>query len=174
MDPSAPNPYQPPSDLEPPADETSVVDRSATRSERLGAAMIDGLISSVIFLPIQIWAGVYDGFPHVKPQQFPLPLAWTLGGIVLWLAVHGVFLARSAQTVGKKLVGTQIVMVKDGRPAPLSRLVLWRFLPTMLVPQIPMVGAVLSCVDVLLIFRKDRRCLHDHIAGTRVVSLSTT
>jgi hypothetical protein len=33
------------------------------------------------------------------------------------------------------------------------------------------VGTFLVLVDVLFIFRKDRRCVHDHIAGTRVVNL---
>jgi uncharacterized RDD family membrane protein YckC len=32
-----------------------------------------------------------------------------------------------------------------------------------------MIGPVLALVDVLLIFRNDRRCGHDLIAGTRVV-----
>jgi uncharacterized RDD family membrane protein YckC len=171
MDPSFTNPYQAPSDIEAPGEASQARDRSATRWSRLGAAMIDGLISILIVFPVQFWAGVYQGFPNIKPQPFPMSLVWALGGVAVWLAVHGVFLARSAQTVGKKAVGIQIVMAEDGRPAPFSRLVLWRFLPTMLVAQIPMVGPVLSCVDVLFIFRKDRRCVHDHIAGTRVVSL---
>jgi len=171
MDPSLPNPYQAPADIEPPADESQVSDRSATRGARLGAAMIDGLISIVIVFPVQYWAGVYDDFPNMKPQPFPGSLLWSLAGVAVWLAIHGVFLARSAQTVGKKAVGIQIVMAHDGKPASFSRLVLWRFLPTMLAPQIPGVGPFLSCADILFIFRKDRRCLHDHVAGTRVIAL---
>jgi len=171
MDPSLPNPYQAPADIEPPADESQASDRSATRGARLGAALIDGLISILIIFPVQFWAGVYDGFPNLQPQAFPRPLLWSLAGIAVWLAVHGVFLIKSAQTIGKKALGIQIVMVHDGRPAPFERLVLWRFMPTMLVAQIPVVGPILSCADILFIFRKDRRCLHDHIAGTRVIAL---
>lgn len=38
-----------------------------------------------------------------------------------------------------------------------------------LVSLIPGVGGLFSIVDILLIFRADRRCAHDHIAGTKVV-----
>ena len=41
----------------------------------------------------------------------------------------------------------------------------------MLVAQIPYIGAFLILADVLCIFREDRRCLHDHLAGTRVIDL---
>ena len=34
---------------------------------------------------------------------------------------------------------------------------------------IPKVGGVLALADILFVFRDDRRCLHDQIAGTRVV-----
>jgi uncharacterized RDD family membrane protein YckC len=30
-------------------------------------------------------------------------------------------------------------------------------------------GGLLAVVDVLFVFRRDRRCLHDLVAGTRVV-----
>jgi uncharacterized RDD family membrane protein YckC len=173
MAPSLPNPYQAPSDIEPPEyEEEEVSDGSAPRSARLGAALIDGLISIAIIFPVQFWAGVYRNFPNLEPQPSPRTLLWSLAGIAVWLAVHGVFLARSAQTIGKKIVGIQIVMVNDDRPASFSRLVLWRFLPTMLVAQIPLLGPTLSCLDILFIFRKDRRCLHDHLAGTRVIPLA--
>jgi uncharacterized RDD family membrane protein YckC len=34
---------------------------------------------------------------------------------------------------------------------------------------LPTVGPFAGLIDVLFIFLKDRRCLHDHIAGTVVV-----
>ncbi len=144
---------------------------SASRWSRLGAAIIDGLISMVVFVPLQFSAGVYDNFPNMTPQPFPQTVLWSLGGIVLWVAVHGVFLARSAQTIGKKLFRIQVVSVADGKPAPLFKLIVLRFLPMSMLPQIPMVGPLLSLANALFIFRKDRRCIHDHIAGTRVVAI---
>jgi len=35
---------------------------------------------------------------------------------------------------------------------------------------VPYVGAVSPLVDVAFILRSDRRCLHDHLAGTIVVT----
>jgi uncharacterized RDD family membrane protein YckC len=38
-----------------------------------------------------------------------------------------------------------------------------------LIGAVPFVGFVYSLVDIFFIFRDDRRCLHDLIAGTKVV-----
>ena len=38
-----------------------------------------------------------------------------------------------------------------------------------LICMVPMVGGIYGIVDILLIFRADCRCIHDFIAGTRVV-----
>ena len=174
MGPSVSNPYQAPAEPEPlPREEVAPADDgSATRFARLGASLIDTVISLVIVVPLQVYGGMYDGFPKVKRPEFPHSLLWSLGGVAVWLAVHGVFLARNAQTVGKKLVGIQMVNVSDGKPAPFYKLVVWRFLPATLLYQIPYVGSVLALVDIGFIFRADRRCVHDHIAGTRVVEVA--
>jgi uncharacterized RDD family membrane protein YckC len=36
---------------------------------------------------------------------------------------------------------------------------------------LPCIGPFYSLADILCIFREDRRCLHDHIAGTKVVQV---
>jgi hypothetical protein len=48
-----------------------------------------------------------------------------------------------------------------------------RLLPLWLVQMIPVIGSFLGLLDVLFIFRQDRRCLHDMIAGTEVISLKS-
>ena len=53
--------------------------------------------------------------------------------------------------------------------SPLWRLLALRYLPLQAVGQIPILGVVVGLLNPLLIFRADRRCLHDHIAGTKVV-----
>lgn len=173
MDPATPNPYQPPTSLESPLDDIRVAGDSASRWSRLGAATIDGLLSLIVFVPLQYLAGVYHDFPKLTPQPFPQSLLWAIGGIVLWVVLHGSSLARSAQTIGKKALGIQVVNASDGKPTPLTRLILWRFIPNTLAAQIPYVGPMLAMANVLLIFRSDRRCIHDHIAGTRVVNAMT-
>jgi hypothetical protein len=84
--------------------------------------------------------------------------------------LNSFFLLSSAQTIGKKALSIQVVNVSDGEPASFLRLVSWRFLPMVLVSQVPYVG-YLAFIDPAFIFRGDRRCLHDHMARTRVVAL---
>lgn len=38
------------------------------------------------------------------------------------------------------------------------------------ISAIPLAGAAFGLVDILFIFRADRRCIHDLIAGTHVVT----
>lgn len=172
MDESAPNPYQPPTSTDFSGERAPAFDGSASRSSRLWASLIDGLLISVIVVPAQYFAGVYQDFPKISQPPFPQSLLWLVAGIAITLAVQGRPLVRSAQTIGKKVMNIQIVNVSDGRPAPFERIVLWRLLPPMLVAQIPYVGGFLGMVNVLLIFRQDRRCGHDHLARTRVVDLA--
>jgi uncharacterized RDD family membrane protein YckC len=141
----------------------------ATRGKRLGASLIDALLGLAVVVPAQYAAGVYDNFPNVTKQS-PLHLVlWSAGGLVLFVLMHGYFLKKNGQTIGKRLLGTRIADVNDGSTPPLDRLLLWRVLPVQLVVLIPYVGALGTLVDALFIFRRDQRCVHDHIAGTVVV-----
>jgi uncharacterized RDD family membrane protein YckC len=149
-------------------DQARAYDGSASRLSRLWAALIDIAVIACIMLPVAFVFGF--SFGDLK-REFPGSLIGATPNALVWLAVNAVFLARNAQTVGKKLLGIQIVNVDDGKPAAFSRLVVSRFLPIFVVSQLPYVGDVLACLNLLFIFRKDRRCLHDHVAGTRVVDL---
>lgn len=106
-----------------------------------------------------------------EKQPFPWSVLLVLGNFALWLALNGHFLASSAQTIGKRLMKIRVVNVKDGKPASLVRLAVWRALPMYLLSLVPHVGAPIALLGLLLIFRRGRRCLHDRIAGTRVVDL---
>ena len=44
-----------------------------------------------------------------------------------------------------------------------------RYLVFSFVNQIPAVGSLINLVNILFIFGKERRCLHDRIAGTCVI-----
>jgi len=61
---------------------------------------------------------------------------------------------------GPDLVGASLL---DG-----SKLLL-RYLPTSIVASIPIVGGLIVLVDILFIFGSEQRCIHDLIAGTKVV-----
>jgi uncharacterized RDD family membrane protein YckC len=163
------NPFEPPrSDW---AADSSRADPShvlAGRGTRLAASLVDTLVMLAIMFPLQFTFGVYDGFPNVKVDHLHNAL-WSLGGFMIWLALNGYLIAKHGQSLGKRIFGIQIVNADDTRPASFSRIVFLRTLTIQLVATIPFVGSFAAFVDPLFIFRKDRRCLHDHIAGTRVV-----
>jgi uncharacterized RDD family membrane protein YckC len=144
----------------------------ATRGERLGAAMLDGLLQGIIFLPIQIAYGVFKDFPFIHPQSPLQQLGWLVASMLVYLTLNGYLLARSGQTLGKRAVGIRIVNFGDGAQTPLGKIVVLRVLPISLVTLVPKVGVFASLIDDLVIFRSDRRCLHDHLAGTVVVKVS--
>ena len=108
-----PNPYQAPTHevaAAPPVI-TESGEQLATRGERFLAATVDGLIAMAIFFPLQYASGTYDGFPNVKPQSYVQTLLWGLLSSGAWLALNGYFLNKSAQTIGKKLLGMRIVVM---------------------------------------------------------------
>ena len=140
----------------------------ASRGARLAASFIDGLASIVIVLPLQLAMGVFDGFPRVRLS--PLQTAgWGAVGFVIWLMLHSYYLSKSSQTLGKRLLSIQMVDATTALPVPFVRLVLLRYLPTAILAQIPMVGPLLALIDILFIFGSEKRCIHDHIARTKVV-----
>jgi uncharacterized RDD family membrane protein YckC len=167
------NPYQPPTsgdDQESPRSRDDASDL-ASRADRFGAALIDGIIQMVMIVPLQFVFHVYDGFPQTQPLSISKDIAWAVVGIFLYLAVNGYWLVKSAQTVGKKLLGLQVVNFSDGVPTPASKIVLARVLPVTIAAHVPRIGLVLALLDPFFIFGKNRRCLHDLVAGTKVVKL---
>lgn len=160
------DPYQPPAtELQAPVPLGPEGEALASREARLGAAIIDSLIIAVIVLPLQWAMGVFE-----NPQATSLTatMAWGGASLLLYVVIQGYFLATRAQTVGKMALKIKIVTL-DGKNADLQRILLLRTLPVTLASMVPLIGGVLSLVDTLFIFRADQRCVHDHIAGTRVV-----
>ena len=161
------NRYQPPkaevADLAH-ADESEL----AARWPRLGAAIIDGLFVGIIMGPVLYlsgyWSKAMAGTTTFVDQLMLAPI-----GIVAFLVLHGYLLHTSGQTVGKRLVGMRIVSVEDNRILPLWKVLVLRFLPVSVASQIPVVGQLAGIVDAVFIFRADQRCVHDLIAGTKVV-----
>ena len=140
----------------------------ASRWFRLWGAMIDAIIGIAIAFPAMFFSGYWE---RAMNQQITVTdtIAVSVFGFMMFVAVHGYFLARDGQTIGKKLVGTRIVSADSNQILPLWKVVLLRYLPITISGQIPLVGGVLVTIDYLFVFRRDKRCIHDLIATTRVV-----
>lgn len=166
-DEDAPNPYQAPlsssyTPIGPP--------RLATKVNRLGATIIDGIIGLVLVLPVAFFTGY---FQRVMTNQVTLGelAVMSIYGLILFFAVHGYLLATKGQTVGKMLAKIQIVDYRSDQILPFGKLIGLRYAPTWVISLIPYV-ALLGIVDILFIFGPQRRCVHDYIAGTKVVNIS--
>ena len=141
----------------------------AERKDRFLAAIVDAVIGLAVGLPFVFLVGPYLGFDSLDSQPgygYLIPAA--IYGFAMFVLIHGYLLNKSGQTVGKKALKIKIVSTEDGK-VTLSRLLLLRYLPITLTTLIPIAGNFLPVVDALFIFRKDKRCVHDLIAGTKVI-----
>lgn len=144
----------------------------AGRGARLAAAIIDGLILMVLLVPLMFVGGYIDAVQAAAGAGEQVPWVyvamWTMIGFGVFVALQAVPLHRSGQTWGKRLLKIRIVDL-EGRKPPLGRLLTLRYLPVQAASAVPVLGQLLPLVNVLFIFREDRRCAHDLLAGTRVV-----
>jgi uncharacterized RDD family membrane protein YckC len=147
-----------PAQLDPPEPGLQVLAEPGTR---LTAAIFDTGLSALCFLPCLIivanedwiWAGV--GVSVL---------------ILLGLSIYQwILLTQTGQSLGKRWTRIKVVRT-NGQAADFVHVVLLRVLVMGMVQGlVGGCGSILSLVDVLFIFREDRRCIHDHLADTKVV-----
>jgi uncharacterized RDD family membrane protein YckC len=171
------NPYSTPVEVPDPAYLDSAPEQLAGRVTRLGSAILDGILMGLFLVPIQYSTGYLQ---RTQLQQTTLgeQLLMSLLGLVVFLALNGYLLAKRGQTIGKVAGSIQIVDYGTGRLLPFMRVYVLRYLWTLpLVLIVTLIPGLLDdylfnlviLVDVLMIFGPERRCLHDRIAGSKVV-----
>lgn len=136
--------------------------------DRLWAVIIDGLI----FFPLALGMGAAAYMMKIGSLSsgVGLMVSAALGLGMLGLAGYQIYLLSAAgQTIGKRQMGLRIVRVKDLANGGFVTNVLMRGVVRAIIGMIPIVGTIFVFADPLCIFRADRRCLHDHIAGTCVI-----
>ena len=169
------NPYQTPqtrlSSKMPASAFTKDSDELATRGSRLGAALIDGLIMMAFAIPLMFALGVWEYASKGQQAPWELQLLAAVINYAVFLAIHGLLLKKYGQTVGKKALGVRIATL-DGDVPPLGKLLLLRYVAIGVISYAPVVGPFIAVINILFIFRKDKRCIHDIIAGTRVLKMN--
>ncbi|BAN49090.1 RDD family protein [Metapseudomonas resinovorans] len=160
------NPYQAPQ-AELTADGTAEL-VLASRWVRLGAVLIDGLIMSLVTVLVAFFTGTYSALAEGTAPSLGVQLVSFVVGLVAFIIVNGRLLKNYGQTVGKRLLKIAIVDL-NGHVPDLGNVLLKRYLVWWLLAYVPLVGGLILLVNYLFIFRADRRCLHDLLAGTRVV-----
>ncbi|MDP2715227.1 RDD family protein [Rheinheimera sp.] len=140
----------------------------ATRTHRFWGAIIDMVLQIICTIPF-FWFVGWERLQQLTPW---LMLAGLVYGVAVYLLLHGYLLHKYGQTIGKAEFGMRIETL-DGKQATLSHVMLWRYLPTILFSYVPAIGQFLAgLVNPLFIFGKEKRCLHDYIAKTRVSYIS--
>jgi len=101
--------------------------------------------------------------------------------ILSYLLLNGLSLWRRGQTLGKRVMGIAIHKLTTGDSSDCAMAPLWKlvcvralFFPLLfLLPMAVLLSpiALLPIIDQLMIFTKNRRCLHDYASGTMVVRL---
>ena len=170
MDDPSPN-QSPPESIDktinhrPSSEELSI--QYASRWLRLAAAILDCLVVA----PLSISIAYYLGF-HVVPQcrewTFSEQICLVLIGAVVFGVLNLRLIYTRGQTIGKMICGT-VVVTKDFRRVSGNRYVFLRILPVWIIGEVPFVGVLFSILDLLAIFRPEKNCIHDDIAGTRVI-----
>ena len=192
---AGPRPPQPPADRQDPKHVGDPFLKAPPRYlaplwKRLLGYVVDGLVvgipAFIMIMPaVRRIAGMEPGEGAVLELMPFMPEYWMLQllqfGVLL---IQAVLLVERGQTIGKALLNTRIVTLKDGHPA-WWRLLLLRPLIPLLVTFRPdlqypdevwslparMVLGALGLADALSIFGIERRTLHDRLAGTRVIDL---
>ena len=142
----------------------------ASRWSRAWASLIDALTIIPITIPLMYFSGGFDGILDGVQPALSYTLSIALIGTVIFLVIHGKIMVRDGQTWGKKAQNIKIVTM-EGEHASLTVLAK-RYGFYWCIPQIPFVGQLINMVNILFIFTKSKRCLHDHVAGTKVVNVN--
>ncbi len=135
----------------------------AGRIARLGAVILDGFI---YLIPPVILAVVTPLLVH-GPGGGTVAAVFILIAILIVFLYQMALLIKDGQTLGKKALRIRIVKMDTGENGGFVPNVLLRLIVNGLLGIIPLYGLV----DILFIFRGDRRCIHDMIAGTQVVEV---
>jgi uncharacterized RDD family membrane protein YckC len=157
----------PESDLTPEINENNQL---ASRWKRFWASMIDGLIIMLIAMPIMYYTGGFEGIADGKQPSLEYSLMMGLVGMISFILFNAKLLIQNGQTIGKKLLGIKIVDLNGDVPS-LKKHLLARYAVYFLLAQVPIIGPLFSTINILFIFGKQKRCVHDLVAGTKVVKV---
>ena len=146
----------------------------ADRGVRFLAALVDGIIVACVIWLVSMIPALR---PVVEAQEEAAATGlwhWNLlsliVGLLVFLAVQGWPLVTRGQTIAKMLFKLRIVRT-DGSKPDAWRLLGLRYGIGILMNVNAAVSMIYGLVDSLLIFRESRQCVHDSIAGTRVIKL---
>jgi len=143
----------------------------ASRWARLEGQIVDTIAILITTGPVLYFTGLWkksiSGYLSTSEA-----ILIVLFGLVVYLAINGYLLSKHGQTIGKLFSGTRIVSVETNEIIPFRRVFFVRYFPLVVVANIHFAGAFVVILDALFVFRKDKRCIHDLITGTKVIKVN--
>jgi len=149
------------------ADDPNSSDHLATRLSRLGASILDSLILMVVIIPVMLMSGYIDMITSGQQPSLLFQLGLGILGVVIFLVINFKLLLRDGQSLGKKVAKIKVVRMDNSKLD--SGTIFKRFGFYYILGNIPVVGGLLSLINILFIFAKDQRCLHDKLGDTKVI-----
>ncbi len=140
----------------------------ASRWDRLWASLVDALTIIPITIPLMYFTGGFEGISEGIEPSLSYTLTMALISTVIFLAIHGKFMVRDGQTLGKKALNIKIVTTSDQHAS--IPVLAKRYGFYWVIPQIPAIGPLINMVNILFVFGKSKRCLHDYVGGTKVIT----
>jgi uncharacterized RDD family membrane protein YckC len=139
--------------------------RLATVNQRFGAHFVDFIVGllPLTVVSLRLSPGVGVGEVSLTFLMVSLGSALLVPASVQWFLI-----ANYGQSIGKRLFKTKVIRV-DGSRAGFFHGVVLRSWVGCLPALVPIVGYAYAIADSLYVFRRDRRTLRDHIAGTFVI-----
>lgn len=134
------------------------------------------IFACLIDLSIGVLALLLVYFTLPKSAANPLSIVGVFVSLAVLLGVivyQAVSLSSTGQTVGKRVMRLRVVNIYGNSNPGFIKAVLMRWWLPSLVYLIPYLGWAFWLADGLFVLKKDRRCLHDLMAGTMVVQLAT-
>jgi uncharacterized RDD family membrane protein YckC len=172
-----------PQQSELPTTPSALVDNTASYKKRFLAFLIDFILMAIALMFVMRSLGLEPvDATDLQSAQTQLMaklevlsesqmMLLSFSPFIIFFALHGVPLYQRGQTLGKRIMGIAIVTLDNQKPA-FFPLIAQRYMTQWLMGMVPTLGIVLRLVDILIIFRREKRCLHDLIARTKVIDLS--
>lgn len=162
----------------------------AERGPRFLARFIDWVLEFAVGVPggailgtevMKLIPAVMQGHPpdfeDLDMKRLVLGGAVLVCGWLILLVIQVWMLSTRSQSIGKRIAGVRIVKLDGAKPGIVHAWLMRELLMTVfgfMLSLLPLIGPfllrpALFLTDWCMIFRDDHRCLHDLLAGTKVV-----
>ncbi len=138
----------------------------AGRGERFLANLIDNFVVIVpVGAGIAVGAVLNASREKLPANELTFVSFFAFAALLVGCGAQIVAQATWGQSLGKRLLKIKVVRL-SGQPIELWRIIILRNLVVHVVSQ---ACGIVGLVDALLIFGEDQRCIHDHLADSKVV-----